>query len=106
MLAIVFQRCSSSTSFRSMYRALRIWVYPGRCWRSPSWCPLGTGLIFGIMPALQAARQNIVSNVKSGARTTDARGQRFHSCLVVAQVAVSVILLIGSGSAAQKLRNA
>ena len=56
-----------------------------------------TGIIFGIMPALQAARVNVVDNIKSGTRTTDGRGQRFHSSLVVGQVAVSMILLVGSG---------
>jgi len=55
------------------------------------------GVVFGILPAVQAARQTIVSNVRSGGRTIGARGQRFQSCLVVAQVAVSMILLIGSG---------
>lgn len=58
---------------------------------------LTTGVLFGVLPALQAAKVSIVDNVKSGARTTDARGQRFHSGLVIAQVAVSVVLLIGSG---------
>ncbi len=56
-----------------------------------------TGLLFGVLPAVQAARVNIVDNVKSGARATDARGQRFQSSLVIAQVAASVMLLIGSG---------
>jgi putative ABC transport system permease protein len=56
-----------------------------------------TGLLFGVLPAAQAVRVDIVHNVKSGARTTDARGQHFQSGLVVAQVAVSVILLVGSG---------
>ena len=58
---------------------------------------VATGLLFGLLPAVQASRLDIVSNVRSGARTIDARGQRLHNCLVVAQVAVSVILLIGSG---------
>ena len=58
---------------------------------------VATGLLFGVLHAVQAARLKIVSKVRSGAGTTDARGQRFHSCLVVAQVAVSLILLIGSG---------
>ncbi len=70
-----------------------------------SWSMLGfalvvsiaTALLFGALPAFQATRMNIVGNVRSGARTTDARGQRFHSCLVVVQVAISLILLIGSG---------
>ncbi len=56
-----------------------------------------TGLLFGVLPAVQAARARIAGNIRSGARTTDSRGQRLQSGLVVTQVAVSVILLIGSG---------
>ncbi|KPJ93607.1 MAG: hypothetical protein AMS18_05450, partial [Gemmatimonas sp. SG8_17] len=58
---------------------------------------VATGLLFGVLPAVQAARVTIAGNVGSGTRTTDSRGQRFQSCLIVTQVAVSVILLIGSG---------
>ncbi len=56
-----------------------------------------SGVIFGIMPAFQATRVNVADNIKSGTRTTDARGQGFHNSLVVAQVAISVILLVESG---------
>ncbi len=56
-----------------------------------------TGLLFGILPATRAANTNVVEDLKSSARTTDSGGSRFRSALVVAQVAVSVILLIGSG---------
>jgi len=58
---------------------------------------VATGLLFGVLPAIQAARGPIAGDLRSGARTTDSRGQRVQSCLVVTQVAVSVILLIGSG---------
>jgi predicted permease len=56
-----------------------------------------TGLLFGILPALRGARGNVIEDIKSSARTTDSVGSRFRSGLVIAQVAVSVILLIGSG---------
>jgi putative ABC transport system permease protein len=56
-----------------------------------------TGLVFGILPALRATRLNVVENIKSGARATDSGGSRFRSSLVVIQVAISVVLLIGSG---------
>jgi len=56
-----------------------------------------TGLVFGILPAARAARPNVVEDIKSGARATDSRGSRFRSALVVAQVAISVVLLVGSG---------
>ena len=56
-----------------------------------------TGLIFGALPAVQAVRTGIVSSDRSGGRAVDVRSQRCHNGLVVAQVAVSVVLLIGSG---------
>ncbi len=56
-----------------------------------------TGLVFGILPAVRAARPNVVEDIKSGARATDSAGSRFRSALVVTQVAISVILLVGSG---------
>jgi putative ABC transport system permease protein len=56
-----------------------------------------TGLVFGILPAARAARPNVVEDIKSGARATDSRGSQFRSALVVVQVAISVVLLVGSG---------
>jgi putative ABC transport system permease protein len=58
---------------------------------------LVTGLVFGVVPALRASRGDLVGDLKSGARTTDAGGNRFRNGLVVAQVAVSIVLLIGAG---------
>jgi predicted permease len=56
-----------------------------------------TGLLFGVLPAVQAARSKIAGDVRSGTRATDSRGQRVQNGLVITQVAVSMILLIGSG---------
>ncbi|KPK81234.1 MAG: hypothetical protein AMS25_07460, partial [Gemmatimonas sp. SM23_52] len=58
---------------------------------------LVTGLVFGVVPALRASRGDLVEDLKSGVRTTDAGGNRFRNGLVVAQVAVSIVLLIGAG---------
>ncbi|NIM50755.1 MAG: FtsX-like permease family protein, partial [Gemmatimonadales bacterium] len=58
---------------------------------------LGTGLVFGVFPAFRGAHMNIVEDLKAGARTTDTGGARFRSGLVIAQVALSLVLLIGSG---------
>jgi putative ABC transport system permease protein len=59
---------------------------------------LGTGLAFGTMPAL-AARVNPVTALKTGGKgTSDGGGRRrLQSALIVAQVAVSVVLLVGAG---------
>jgi putative ABC transport system permease protein len=56
-----------------------------------------TGTVAGIVPALRSSRTSLVEGLKTGRGMTDPKGARFRSGLVVAQVALSVILLIGSG---------
>ena len=57
-----------------------------------------TGILFGIVPALRAASWDAARDLASGVRTSDSRGGiRLRSGLVVCQVAVSFILLAGSG---------
>jgi predicted permease len=58
-----------------------------------------TGLVFGIVPALQSARPDLVGSLKEGGRSATAggRAQRLRSILVVAEVALAVILLVGAG---------
>jgi len=56
-----------------------------------------TGLTFGTLPAVRASRSNLAQDLKSAVRTTDRGGARFRNGLVVAQVAVSVVLLVGAG---------
>jgi putative ABC transport system permease protein len=58
-----------------------------------------TAFLFGLVPALQAARPNLIETLRdAGARGSSAgRGrQRLRSGLVVAEVALSVILLVGA----------
>jgi putative ABC transport system permease protein len=56
-----------------------------------------TGLAFTILPALPS-RLNLSSALKEGgASTAGARSSRLRGALVVAQVAVSVMLLVGAG---------
>ena len=57
-----------------------------------------TGLVFGTFPAL-AARVDLVNALKTGGKgTSNAGGGRtLQSALIVAQVAVSVVLLVGAG---------
>ena len=64
-----------------------------------------TGLICGLVPALQSTRPNLVTALKS--ETAAARRSRFdlRRILVVAQVAISLLLLIGAGLFVRSLSN-
>ena len=58
-----------------------------------------TGLFFGIVPALHSSRPDLTSALKDSGRSTTAGAgsQLLRSCLVVAEVALAVILLVGAG---------
>jgi hypothetical protein len=59
---------------------------------------LGTGIGFGVLPAFRAARQAGAVGLRDGARTGfSRRTQRVRAGLVVAQVAVSIVLLVCAG---------
>jgi putative ABC transport system permease protein len=58
---------------------------------------LVTGLLFGLVPALQASRTDVVVHLKEGSKGAGARHNRFRSALVVAEFALSLMLLIGAG---------
>ena len=69
-----------------------------------------TGVGFGLVPALQAARADVISVLKEGGRSATAGGvkQRLRSALVVFEVAIAVVLLVGAalfaGSFVQLIR--
>ena len=53
---------------------------------------------FGLYPAMQSVRSDLVASAGLGGRTTAGRRQtRMRSGLVVAQVALSIVLLLGAG---------
>ena len=58
-----------------------------------------TGIFFGIFPALQASRGSVNDALKEGARTGSASTRRVNlrSFLVAAEVAISLVLLVGAG---------
>ena len=85
---------------------------------SPDWRVLAftlgvcllTGIFFGLAPAFRATRVDLTWALKESSPTTDrwaGRNTRFQlgSALVVAQVALSVIVLIGAGLLVRTLEN-
>ena len=64
---------------------------------------IGTGILFGLAPALRAARVDLNTSLKAGGRNAQGEGgfgssrRRLRSLLVVAEVAISLMLLIGAG---------
>jgi len=68
-----------------------------------------TGILFGLAPALAAARTGAVSNLSAGTRTAQSSGGKsarfWPKTLVTAQVMLSLLLLVGSGLFLRTLRN-
>src|SRR5438105_2103049 len=60
---------------------------------------LGTGLAFGLLPALRAAAPGLEEALRdeSGATTGSRRRHRTQSGLVMAEIALALVLLVGSG---------
>jgi putative ABC transport system permease protein len=57
---------------------------------------LGTGILFGILPALQASRADASSAMKEGGLRGSTRN-RGRAALVIAEVAVTLVLLVAAG---------
>ncbi len=66
---------------------------------------LAAGVLFGLLPALHLSRPRLSAVLQEGGRSgTDGRGRRtLRGTLVVAQVALSVMLVLGAGLLARSL---
>jgi predicted permease len=69
---------------------------------------LATGVVFGLAPAIQASRPDLVAELKerTGARGGSNRLFSLRNVLVAAQVALSLVALIGAGLFLRSLQNA
>jgi len=68
---------------------------------------LVTGVLFGLVPALRSTRPSLAPALKdqAGAVAGAAAGVRLRKGLVVAQVTISILLLVGAGLFIRSLRN-
>jgi predicted permease len=65
-----------------------------------------TGVVAGLVPAIQASRTDLADTLKAGGRSGASEGHhRFRNALVVAQVAVSLLLLACAGFFIRSLQN-
>lgn len=56
-----------------------------------------TGIIFGLAPALQLSKPDLNETLKDAGRGSTGRRHVFRSVLVVAEVALTLVLLVGAG---------
>jgi len=58
---------------------------------------IATGAAFGLVPAIAASRPDLQSSLKDGSRGATAGRGRLRKALVIAEVALSLVLLVGAG---------
>jgi putative ABC transport system permease protein len=68
-------------------------------WRTAAYAvaiAAGTAIIFGLLPALQASRSNLVETLKEGTRGNSVRRSWLRSSLVVIQVSLALVSLVSA----------
>ncbi len=62
---------------------------------------IGTGILFGLWPALQLSRPAVGQVMQSNTRktTADVRSRRIHHALIGGQIALTLLMMAGSGAA-------
>src|SRR6185295_2637801 len=56
-----------------------------------------TTLLFGLVPALQSSKPDLMSTLKKGGQKGGSQGGRVRNALVIAEVALALVLVIGAG---------
>src|SRR5262249_10453353 len=78
---------------------LRVLIYAGLA-------SIATGILFGLAPALQSTRAGLTSALKNDAAVERLRRWHMRDLLVAAQVAMSVVLLVGTVLVVRSLQHA
>jgi predicted permease len=65
-----------------------------------------TGVLFGLVPALQSSRPNLVSTLKGSGSSRRGRGLGLRGTLVITEMALSLLLLVAAGLCVRTLQNA
>jgi len=86
------------------------WLNASLDWRTFCFCAaltIGTGILFGLAPALASTRPNVAPALMEQSGSAGARGAQvwLRKVFIVAQVAVSVVLLVGAGLFGRSLFN-
>jgi len=58
---------------------------------------VGSGILFGLAPALETSRPSLIEPLKDTNRSSSASAYRTHRALLVLEVALALIVMIGSG---------
>jgi predicted permease len=86
----------------SLHTLIPFWInfgIDGRALAFSGALTLGTGVLFGLLPALRASRPDVQSSLKEGgtAHSGSVARSRIRSVLVVGELALSMVLLAGAG---------
>jgi putative ABC transport system permease protein len=66
---------------------------------------IATGLLFGLVPAWRMSRSDPAGTLRQSSRTSGGHMGRFSGVLVIAQVALSLVLVLGAALFVRSLRN-